>query len=130
MTAKQNAAVMLAARIMLALIFLLSGLSKIATPDAVRGYMESMHIPGFLLWPTVLVEVGSGLFIMLGYRTRLVALLMAGFSLLTGLIFHSQFDDQIQLTMFLKNISMVGGLLLLAAVGAGQISLDGKRNTV
>ncbi|EIK67975.1 DoxX family protein [Pseudomonas synxantha BG33R] len=130
MTAKQNAAVMLVARIMLVLIFLLSGLSKIATPDAVRGYMESVHIPGFLLWPTVLFEVGSGLLIMLGYRTRLVALLMAGFSLLTGLIFHSQFDDQIQLTMFLKNISMVGGLLLLAAVGAGQISLDGKRNTV
>lgn len=116
-----------AARVMMALIFILSGLSKIGAPEATLGYMEAMHLPGALLWPTIVFEIGSGALIVLGYRTRIVALLLAGFSLLTAAVFHHQFADQIQTIMFLKNIAIAGGFLLLASVGAGGLSLDAKK---
>ena len=115
------------ARVLMALIFILSGLSKIGTTDAVRGYMEAMHVPGALLWPTILFEIGAGLLVVVGYRTRIVATLLAGFCLLTAAIFHNQFADQIQTIMFLKNLAMAGGFVLLASVGPGSLSVDAKR---
>ena len=113
-------------RILLALIFLLSGLSKLGALAGTQAYMEAMHVPGVLLWPTILFEIGTGTLVILGYQTRVVAALLAGFSLLTGVIFHSNFSDQIQMIMFLKNVSMAGGLVLLAAVGAGRFSVDAR----
>lgn len=114
------------ARVLMALIFILSGLSKLGAPDAVRGYMEAMGAPGVLLWPTIAFEIGAGVLVALGYRTRVIALLLAGFCLVTAAVFHHQFTDQIQMIMFLKNIAMAGGFLLLAAVGSGSASLDAK----
>jgi len=114
------------ARVLMALIFILSGLSKLGAADAVRGYMEVMGVPGALLWPTVAFEIGAGALVALGYRTRAIALLLAGFCLVTAAIFHHRFADQIQMIMFLKNVSMAGGFLLLAAVGPGSASLDAK----
>jgi len=114
------------ARVLMALIFILSGLSKLGAADAVRGYMEVMGVPGALLWPTVALEIGAGALVALGYRTRAIALLLAGFCLVTAAIFHHRFADQIQMIMFLKNVSMAGGFLLLAAVGPGSASLDAK----
>jgi putative oxidoreductase len=114
------------ARVLMALIFILSGLSKLGAADAVRGYMEAMGVPGTLLWPTIAFEIGAGVLVVLGYRTRVIALLLAGFCLATAAIFHHQFADQIQMIMFLKNIAMAGGFLLLAAVGSGSASLDAK----
>jgi len=113
-----------AARVLLALIFVLSGLSKIGAADAMRGYMEAMHVPGFLLWPTILFEVGAGLLVIVGYQTRIAAALLAAFCVVTGAIFHNQLADQIQTIMFLKNLSMAGGFALLASVGPGVLSLD------
>ncbi|QWF18476.1 DoxX family protein [Lysobacter capsici] len=127
MSTRLQSAAISAARVMMALIFILSGLSKIGAPEATRGYMEAMHLPGALLWPTIVFEIGSGALIVLGYRTRIVALLLAGFSLLTAAVFHHQFADQIQMIMFLKNIAIAGGFLLLASVGAGGLSLDAKK---
>lgn len=118
---------MAVARVLMATIFILSGLSKIGAVDAIRGYMEAMGVPGMLFWPTVLFEVGAGLLIAIGYQTRIVALLLSGFCLATAALFHHQLADQIQLIMFLKNISMAGGFLLLTAVGPGSISIDAKR---
>ncbi|MGJ7524965.1 DoxX family protein [Variovorax sp. GB1P17] len=117
---------MAAARVLLAMIFVLSGLSKIGAIDGTRGYMEAMHVPGALLWPTLLFEVGAGVLIIVGYRTRLVAGLLAGFCLISAAVFHNQFTDQIQLFMFLKNVSIAGGFVLLACVGAGALSLDAR----
>jgi putative oxidoreductase len=117
---------MATARMLMALIFILSGLSKLGAADAVRGYMEAMGVPGLLLWPTIVFEIGAGLLVALGYRTRVVALLLAGFCLLSAGIFHHQFADQVQMIMFLKNISMAGGFLLLAAVGPGSFGLDAR----
>ena len=113
-------------RTLLALIFLLSGLSKLGALAGTQAYMEALHVPGLLLWPTIAFEIGTGALLIVGYRTRVVAALLAVFSLVTGVIFHSHFSDQIQVIMFLKNVSMAGGLVLLAAVGAGPFSVDAR----
>ena len=126
MNARLQAPTLAAARVLMALIFVLSGVSKIGAADAIRGYMESMGVPGALLWPTIAFEVGAGLLIVLGYRTRVVAQLLAGFCLLTAAIIHHHFADQIQMIMFLKNLSMAGGFLLLSAAGPGTVSLDAR----
>jgi putative oxidoreductase len=106
----------LLARLMMALIFFLSGLSKLGAIAPTQGYMEAMGLPGFLLWPTILFEVAAGLLLVLGYRTAIVAFLLAGFCLVSAVIFHRQLSDQIQLIMFLKNISMAGGFLYLSTM--------------
>ena len=126
MNTRLQAPAMAIARVLMALIFILSGLSKLGAADAVRGYMEAMGVPGALLWPTIAFEIGAGVLVALGYRTRVIALLLAGFCLVTSAVFHHQFADQIQMIMFLKNIAMAGGFLLLAAVGSGSLSLDTK----
>ena len=121
-----QAPAMAVARVLMALIFILSGVSKIGTADAVRSYMEAMGVPGVLLWPTIAFEIGAGVLVVLGFRTRIVALLMAGFCLVTAAVFHHEFADQTQMIMFLKNMSMAGSFLLLAAAGPGSISLDAR----
>jgi len=126
MNTQLQAPAMAIARVLMALIFILSGLSKLGAADAVRGYMDAMGVPGALLWPTIAFEIGGGVLVALGYRTRVIALLFAGFCLATAAIFHHQFADQVQMIMFLKNVSMAGGFLLLAAVGSGSAGLDAK----
>ena len=114
----------LAGRILLAAIFLISGLGKIGGYTATAGYMSAVGIPGALLPAVIAFEVLGAIAIIVGWKTRLTALLLAGFTLLSGLIFHSNFADQIQTIMFLKNVAIAGGFLLLAANGAGALSLD------
>ena len=126
MNTKLQAPAMATARVLMALIFVLSGLSKIGATDAIRGYMEAMGVPGVLLWPTIAFEIVAGLLVALGYQTRIIALLLSGFCLVSAVIFHHQFADQIQMIMFLKNIAMAGGFLLLTCVGPGSLSLDAK----
>ena len=126
MNPRLQAPTMAIARVLMVLIFILSGLSKLGAADAVRGYMEAMGVPGALLWPTIAFEIGTGVLVALGYRTRVVALLLAGFCLVTAAIFHRQFSDQFQMIMFLKNIAMAGGFLLLAVVGPGSVGLDAR----
>ncbi len=77
-----------------------------------------------LLAPTIVFEVGAGLALLVGFKTRIIALLLAGFSLVSAVIFHTDFSDQIQQIMFLKNVAMAGGFLLLAKVGAPGFSFD------
>lgn len=117
---------MAAARLLLSLVFLLSGLGKLGALDGTRAYMEATGVPGGLLWPTIAFEVGAGLLVMLGYRTRIVAALLSGFCVASAALFHHNFADQIEMIMFLKNLSMAGGFLLLAAVGPGLFSLDAR----
>lgn len=116
------------ARTLMVVVFLLSGLSKISSTDAIAGYMEVMGVPSLLLWPTIAFEIGSAALIILGFHTRITAILLAGFSLVTAIVFHHQFSDQTQLIMFLKNIAMTGGFLLLACTGPGLLSIDARRS--
>jgi putative oxidoreductase len=129
MNTKMQAYAMAIARVLMALIFILSGLSKLGATEATAGYMEAMGVPGMLLWPTIAFEIGAGLLVALGYQTRIAAFLLCGFCLVTAVIFHHQFTDQIQMIMFLKNLAMAGGFLLLASVGPEEISLDAKRKS-
>lgn len=113
-----------AGRVLLALLFLLAGGSKLGAYSATVAYMASAGVPGALLPAVIATELGGALAIILGWKTRAVAALLAGFSVLTALIFHNNFADQIQMIMFLKNISIAGGFLLLVANGAGPLSID------
>jgi putative oxidoreductase len=90
--------------------------------------MTSVGVPGALLPAVIAFEVLGAIAIIVGWKTRLTAFLLAGFTLLSGLLFHGNFADQMQMIMFLKNVSIAGGFLLLAAHGAGALSLD-RRNT-
>lgn len=117
----------LAGRILLVVIFVISGLGKISNPAATMGYMQAMGVPTLLLWPTIALEVLGSLAIIIGFQTRLAAVALAGFCLLSGLLFHSNFGDQMQMINFLKNVSMAGGFLLLASSGATALSVDGAK---
>jgi len=115
------------ARVLLAHIFILAGMNKIMGYAGTQGYMESMGVPGMLLPLVILVEVGAGLAILVGWQTRLAAYALAGFTVVSAVIFHSNLGDQIQMIMFMKNFAIAGGLLLLAEHGAGAFSLDKRK---
>ena len=114
----------MAGRVLLALLFLLAGGSKLGAYGATVAYMSSAGVPGALLPAVIAAEIGGALAIILGWKTRVAAALLAAFSVLTALTFHNNFADQIQMIMFLKNLSIAGGLLLLVANGAGPLSID------
>jgi putative oxidoreductase len=113
-------------RVLMALIFIQSGIAKLGAVEATRGYIESAHLPGILVWPTILFEIIAGILIVIGFKTRLVAILLAIYCLVSAAIFHSHLSDQMQLINFMKNVSMAGGFLLLACVGPGSLSVDGR----
>lgn len=117
----------LAGRILLALLFLYTGLAKIGGYTGTAAYMSSSGVPGFLLPLVIALEVGGSVAVIVGWHTRIVASLLAGFTLVSALIFHTHFADQTQLIMFMKNVSITGGFLLLVAHGAGPLSLDARR---
>ena len=120
--------IQLLGRIMLALIFILAGLGKISDPAGTIGYMQSMNVPGILLWPTIALELLGGIAIAIGYKTRYAAFALAIFSILAAVIFHRNFGDEMQMYMFLKNIAIAGGLLLLATGGKTAYSVDMRRS--
>ncbi len=113
----------LVGRVLIAVIFLLSGWSKIAGYAGTQGYMQSAGVPGALLPVVILVELAGGVAIVAGLYTRLAALILAGFSIVAALLFHNG-PDLIQHIMFLKNLGLAGGFLFLVANGAGRLSLD------
>lgn len=115
-------------RIFLAAIFLIAGAGKIADPAGTMGYMQAMGVPTVLFWPTVVLELLGGLAIVAGFQTKLVAYLLAAFCLIAALIFHRNFGDQMQMIMFLKDIAIAGGFLLLASSGATALSIDSKKH--
>jgi len=118
----------LGGRIMIALIFVLAGLKKTGAIEGTQGYMEAMGVPGILVYPTILFEIGAGLAIIVGYQTRLVSLALAAFCLITAFVFHHNLGDQTQFILFMKNVAMAGGFLFLARDGAGEFSLDNRRS--
>ena len=114
----------LGGRVLLASLFLLSGVGKIAGYAATAGYMASVGVPGALLPLVIGTELLGAIAIIIGWKTRIVAFLLAGFTLLSAFVFHSNFANQVEMVMFLKNVSIAGGLLLLVVHGAGRISVD------
>lgn len=117
-------------RALMATLFLVSGIGKVLAPAATKGYIASagLPLPEIAYLGAVAVEVGLGLGLLLGYRTRLVAALMAAFTVVTAFGFHADFADGNQMNHFLKNIAISGGLLYVAAYGATAFSLDALRS--
>lgn len=122
-----NGLLMVGGRVLMALIFALAGANKIGALESTQAYMEAFGVPGSLVYPTIAFEIGAAVAIVLGFQTRVVALALAAFCLLTALIFHREFGDQIQSVLFMKNLAMAGGFLFLARHGAGEPSLDSRR---
>lgn len=114
----------LVGRILLAIIFIMAGIGKVMDPAGTTGYMASVGLPALLLWPTILLELGGGIALAVGFKTKIVALLLAGFSILAAVLFHTDSSNQMQMIMFLKNLAISGGLLQLYCTGATAFALD------
>jgi len=118
-----------AGRVLIALIFVMSGVNKLANFAGTQAYMDSAGVPGVLLPLVIAVELLGGLAIILGWHTRLAAFLLAGFTLLSGILFHANFADQMQMIMFMKNLAIAGGFLMIVALGAGPYSIDNRNRS-
>lgn len=114
----------LIARLFIGGFFLLAGVGKVADIAGTAGYIQSVGLPGFLAWPAAIFEIALGLALILGYQTRIAALAGAAFCILTAVLFHNNFADQMQMVMFLKNFSIAGAFLMFFAFGAGKLALD------
>ena len=122
-----NAALIIVARVLMAWIFIGAGLSKLGAGYAgTQGYMASVGLPGELLPLVILLEIGGGIALVLGFQARLAALALAIFSIVSAFMFHAA-ADQMQQIMFMKNLAMAGGLLAFTVFGAGRLSLDGEQ---
>jgi putative oxidoreductase len=115
-------------RFLLAFLFLMAGISKIGQYAGTEGYMESVGLPSALLPLVIALEIGGAVALIIGFKVRYIAVLLAGFSIVSALLFHFNFADQMQSILFMKNISIAGGLMILAAAGAGAWSLDNRQS--
>lgn len=125
-TTSTNGVLALIARVSIAAIFLLSGLSKLTAPAGTIGYIASAGLPlpevGYAI--ALLVEIVGGLLLVVGYRTRVVAAALALFTVAAAIFFHNTLGDQNQFIHFFKNLAIAGGLLQVVAFGAGRLSFD------
>ncbi|RAP32738.1 DoxX family protein [Candidatus Marinamargulisbacteria bacterium SCGC AG-439-L15] len=119
----------LISRILIAIIFIFAGYGKIMDPMSTQAYMNTMGMGAttFFLVCAIIIEIVGGVSILLGYYTRIGALLLIIFLLPTTIIFHTDFSSQVQVIMFLKNLAIMGGLFSLLANGSGAYSIDEKR---
>ena len=115
---------LLLARILMPILFITAGWGKITGYAGTQQYMEAMGVPGFMLPLVILLEFGGGLAILFGFLTRFTALFTAGFTILTAFLFHSNFAEGVNQLMFMKNLSIAGGFLVLGLVGPGAYSID------
>jgi len=117
----------LVARVVLGGFFAMAGFNKIGAGYAgTAGYMDAMGVPGSLLPLVIALEIIGGLMIVIGFKVNWAAIGLAGFTVVAAVIFHSNFGDQMQSIMFMKNIAIAAGLIILATNGASQFSLDNK----
>lgn len=116
----------LVARLLLSALFMLAGINKIMGMEGTVGYIASvgLPLPELVYFGTVALEIVGGLMLATGFKTRLAAGALGIFTLLTAFIFHNDFAQQIEMTLFLKNLSIAGGMFALAAFGPGRLSVD------
>ncbi|MBT8048355.1 MAG: DoxX family protein [Xanthomonadales bacterium] len=118
-----------AGRVLISLLFVITGINKITGFEGTQAYMESVGVPGMLLPLVIALELLGGLAVVLGWHTRIAAFLLAGFCLLSAVIFHANFGDQMQMLMFLKNLGIAGGFLMIVSLGAGPFSIDNRKRS-
>lgn len=119
-----NAYSLLAARILLCALFLISGMEKVLTYQATAAFMEVGGVPAWLLPFVIALEVAAGVAVLIGFKTRPAALCLALFSILAAGIFHSDFSNKIHFILFWSDLAIAGGLTALSAAGPGALSLD------
>jgi putative oxidoreductase len=125
----QDATTAAAGRFLMAILFIMSGLSKTAAPTAVIGTIAAagLPFPTFSYVIALVVEIGGGLLLLAGFQARMAATVLAAFTIVAAVAFHRDFADQNQLIHFLKNVAITGGLLQVVAFGAGRLSIDARR---
>ena len=111
-------------RILLSVLFLIEGLGKISMHENVIMYMEDYGVPGILFMPATILEILFPLFLIVGYKTKWAASIMALFTFTVAIIFHTDFSEGMQMILFLKDIAIAGGFMIIIAYGPGKISLD------
>lgn len=116
-------------RILLSIIFLFAAYGKLSDPAGTAGYLGSLGFPAPLPMAYVvgIFELLGGLAILVGFQTRIAAILLALFCVASALIAHADFADQNQLSHFLKNLGLAGGFLVLAGSGAGAYAIERGR---
>tara|TARA_B100000941_G_C28303346_1_gene447639 strand:- start:196 stop:582 length:387 start_codon:yes stop_codon:yes gene_type:complete len=117
-------------RILISALFLISAYNKIFNLDGSMGWMESFGVPGFLIFPTIAIEIILPVLVIVGYQARIAAGILAIFCLATAFIFHSDFSDQMQFILFLKNIGLAGGFLFIVANGTKDWAVDREKKYV
>jgi len=114
----------LLSRIFLSLVFLINGYSKITNIDGTIGWMEMYGLPGFFIYPAILLELIAPILLIIGYQVRLMSISLGLFCLATAVIFLRDFADPMTLTNFLKNVALAGGFFILAINGPKEFSID------
>ncbi len=122
-------ALLLLARILLGLLFIMAGIGKLGDVSGFGAFMATGGIPAFLAWPVVLFEILAGIALVAGFQTKLVAWSLAAFCVVSGVLYHFDPSDQMQMTQLLKNLGLAGGYLALTITGAGAWSVDAKLGT-
>ena len=120
----------LVGRIFISALFLISAYNKIISVDGSMGWMEGFGVPGFLIYPAIILEIILPIFIIVGYKARISAGLLAIFCLATAFIFHLDFSNQMQTISFLKNIGLAGGFLFIVVNGTRDWSVDREKKYV
>ncbi len=125
-----NNTILLVARVLLAFIFIMAGASKFGTIADTAGYIASKGLPASaaLAWLAAIFELVAGLFILVGFKTKLTALALAGFCLFTAVVFHFDPSNQGEFISFMKNLAIAGGFLALYVSGPGSLSVDARRS--
>ena len=113
-------------RILISTLFLLNGVFKISNYDGTVGWIESFGMPGILIIPAIILEVIGPILIIVGYKAKIAAGFLSLFCILTAIIFHNEFSDQMQFTSFLKNIALAGGFLFIVVNGTKDLSIEKK----
>ena len=113
-------------RILISALFLLNGVFKISNYDGTVGWIESFGMPGILIIPAIILEVIGPILIIIGYKARIAAGFLSLFCIVTAIIFHNDFSDQMQFTSFLKNIALAGGFLFIVVNGTKDLSIEKK----
>lgn len=119
-----NNVTILAGRAMLAAIFIAAGIDKLAGYAGTQAYMESAGVPGMLLPAVIALELGGGIAVLTGFGARVAAIMLAGFTLLAAIVFHSDFSQPMQSILFMKNVAIAGAFLLLFANGPGDWAIN------
>ena len=117
-------------RIFISVLFLVSAYNKIFSINGTMGWMEGFGVPGFLLYPVIVLEIILPIFIIIGYQARVSAAILAAFCLLTAVIFHFDFSEQMQVIAFLKNLGLAGGFLFIVANGTRDWVIFKKKKFV